>query len=199
MTRKGRSKVREGGRLVTEPTTILMNPADHAAYAAELGVPPLDPVEFSADQLKAAVEHFESLPPGPPIDVPVSLKPLKLVEDRTKEQLIADGDYEPPEPTQLSRPEPIEPAEQFDDFDESEHIRRRLDEDPALRGFVARYMASCHALTESNGGTPPTAFVLDALWLERLAKMAELAHTTPHAYLETLLRRAWCAMPTRHR
>lgn len=222
MTQKRRSKVREA-----EPAPVVSGE-----------------VRVNADQLKAASGGVESEPPGPPIDVPVSQKPLALVEDRTREQLIADGDYAPPEPepTLLSRPEPdlfvtvdgervksedlsiVYPSDQYRSIpvehpveSESEVILRRLNESPELRGFVARYMASMHAITEANGGVAPVMVLPEAapevqpglvgvvrvelewLWVKRLQKMAEVVGQTPNDYLRTLLTRAWCAMPRRDR
>lgn len=50
-----------------------------------------------------------------------------------------------------------------------------------------------------SGPKPPTQPALDPLWIERLSKMAAAAGQTPTAYLETLLRRAWCSMPLEKR
>lgn len=40
---------------------------------------------------------------------------------------------------------------------------------------------------------------LDALWTERIEKMAQVAGLTPQRYLDSLLRRAWVGLDQRHR
>jgi len=40
---------------------------------------------------------------------------------------------------------------------------------------------------------------LDAMWTERVEKMAAVAGLTPQGYLDSLLRRAWVGLDQRHR
>lgn len=78
-------------------------------------------------------------------------------------------------------------------------IIHQIETSPKVRDVIARLMATNAAITEANGGQEPSAFVLEALWLERLQQMAALAHQSPNQYLQTLLARAWTAMPRRSR
>lgn len=193
MTQKRRSKVREAA-----PAPVVSE-------------------KVSMDQLKAAAGGVESLPPEE------ELQPLGLVEDRTKEQLIADGDY-PVVPVEWKTPEQL--VELYPDPSGRHVALIREQEAATMQHFaegceqtmLSRPEPETDVFATVNGERvklgdlsivyPSNAlhhvdgelsFKLEPLWVERLEKMATKAAMTPHAYLELLLRRAWCSMPSRDR
>lgn len=100
-----------------------------------------------------------------------------------------------------------------------------LETDPGLRGSVAAYIATLGEMKKAEeaagrewdpviqvggrAGGKMAAVVsqlgvtpfsdLEPIWMERLTTMSAAAGKTPAAYLETLLRRAWCSMPLEKR
>lgn len=74
------------------------------------------------------------------------------------------------------------------------HTSARPEAEKAERTLTSTRDAGIY--TEDARGPVPDALHLDPLWTSRLSAMAEAANQTPRQYLETLVRRAWVAMPS---
>lgn len=73
---------------------------------------------------------------------------------------------------------------------------------PAYLKAMAREIDAQHERAEGRVASaiaPDLTLILGELWTVRLAKMAEAAGQMPTQYLQTLLARAWTAMPRRSR
>jgi hypothetical protein len=67
---------------------------------------------------------------------------------------------------------------------------------------MAREIDAQHERAEGRVASaiaPDLTLILGELWTVRLAKMADAAGQMPTQYLQTLLARAWTAMPRRSR
>mgnify|MGYP001563448548 CR=1 FL=1 len=187
MTRKGRSKVR-----AQEPTSAGCVEPGSVVHPDLLDFDLRRPFAEWPESVRAQVEANRA--EGSAEQLQISDE-TELTPDELVAAIDAIDSTAPPARNTLTDYLPALPAPVIEDAPADENhsaylsaLRQEMDD---RKEYAEGKLAAALA--------PDLALVLGELWTVRLAKMADLAGQSPNQYLQTLLARAWTAMPRRSR